>query len=74
MKYRVLEQHFGDRQYWAGDEREVKNPDTAAYLIAQGLIAADGQPSAEPEAEVKAQPAPQNKAQSVPQNKSKADK
>ena len=39
MKYIVIEQHYGDRQYWAGDEREVKDPETAAYLIAQKLIA-----------------------------------
>lgn len=60
MKYKVLLQHYGDRQYWAGDEREVTDADTAAYLIAQGLIAPEG----------KAQPAPQNKAAPAPQNKS----
>lgn len=60
MEYIVLQQHYGDKQYWAGDVRVVKDADTAAYLIAQGLIAPEG----------KAQPAPQNKAAPPPQNKS----
>lgn len=58
MEYIVLQQHYGDKQYWAGDVRVVKDADTARYLIAQGLIAG------------KAQPAPQNKAAPAPQNKS----
>ena len=35
--YVVLEQHFGDKQYWAGDTRELLEDD-AADLIALGLI------------------------------------
>lgn len=58
MEYIVLQQHYGDKQYWAGDVRVVKDADTARYLIAQGLIAG------------KAQPTPQNKAAQAPQNKS----
>ena len=78
MKYIVIEQHYGDRQYWAGDEREVKDPETAAYLIAQKLIALpegavqnteadDAQPQTDaqaPEAD-----AAQAKAEAAPQNK-----
>lgn len=39
MKYKVLIQHFGDRQYWAGDSREVSNEQDANELIKRGLIA-----------------------------------
>lgn len=39
MKYKVLIQHFGDRQYWAGDVREIDNEQDAQILIDMGLIA-----------------------------------
>lgn len=39
MKYKVLIQHFGDRQYWAGDVREIDNEQDAQTLIDMGLIA-----------------------------------
>lgn len=42
MKYKVLKQHFGDRQYWAGDVREVTNEQDAQSLINEGLIAEIG--------------------------------
>nr|WP_314459154.1 hypothetical protein [uncultured Neisseria sp.] len=45
--YVVLEQHFGDKQYWAGDTRELLEDD-AADLIALGLISE----SADSESEV----------------------
>lgn len=38
MKYKVLIQHFGDRQYWAGDVREIDNEQDAQILIDMGLI------------------------------------
>ena len=72
MKYIVIEQHYGDRQYWAGDEREVKDPETAAYLIAQKLIALpEGavQNTEADAAQAKAEAAPQNKAAQPPKNK-----
>ena len=84
MKYIVIEQHYGDRQYWAGDEREVKDPETAAYLIAQKLIALpegaaqnteadDAQPQTgaqAPEADdAQPQTGAQAKAEAAPQNK-----
>lgn len=41
MKYIVIKQHFGDRQYFAGDSRTVKNDKDAAELIRAGLIVAE---------------------------------
>ena len=38
MKYKVLIQHFGDKQYWAGESREVANEHDAKILIDMGLI------------------------------------
>lgn len=39
MKYKVITQHFGDKQYWAGESREVTNEQDANELIKLGLIA-----------------------------------
>ena len=58
MKYQVLKQHFGDQQYFEGDEREVTNKQDAQQLIDLGLIA-----------EIKAAPKPQNKMAKEPSNK-----
>ncbi|WP_296201960.1 hypothetical protein [Psychrobacter sp. UBA3962] len=38
MKYVVLKQHYGDRQYFEGEEREVDNKTDAKVLIDAGLI------------------------------------
>ena len=35
--YRVLEQHFGDKQYWQGDTREMEESE-AAELLTMGLL------------------------------------
>lgn len=43
MKYKVLIQHFGDKQYWAGDVREIDNEQDAQTLIDMGLIALLGE-------------------------------
>lgn len=59
MEYQVLKQHYGDKQYWAGDTREIKNETIAKELVKRGLIA-------EKEAEK-----PQNKAQKAPLNKAR---
>lgn len=78
MKYKVLVQHFGDHQYWAGESREVANEQDAKELIKLGLIAPfnDGDngeqgeqdnPPTDPKA--KAKTAPKNKADTAPQNK-----
>lgn len=61
MKYQVLKQHFGDQQYFEGDEREVTNKQDAQQLIDQGLIAEIS--------ETKAAPKPQNKMAKEPSNK-----
>lgn len=50
MKYRVLRQHFSDKLYTEGQERECDDA-TAKILIKQGLIE-----------EIKPQEAPKNKA------------
>lgn len=39
MKYKVIQQHFGDKQYFVGDERIVENEQDAKMLIGMGLIA-----------------------------------
>ena len=61
MKYKVLIQHFGDKQYWAGESREVANEHDAKILIDMGLI--------EPIEGEKAKAAPKNKAEPKVQNK-----
>lgn len=60
MKYQVLTQHFGDRQYWVGDVREIDNEQDAQALIDMGLIAPldDGD-----EPKPKAKTPPKNKAE-----------
>ena len=60
MKYQVLRQHFGDKQYFADDEREVKNKTDAEQLIKAGLIA---------EIKEKAEPKAQNKMAKKTSNK-----
>ncbi len=58
MKYTVLKQHLGDKQYYAGDIREVKREDDAKKLKEMGLIA-----------EIKAAKPLQNKAKQPHKNK-----
>ena len=36
--YKVIRQHYGDKQYWVGDERDLGDFD-AKRLLAQGVIA-----------------------------------
>ena len=69
--YVVLEQHYGDKQYWFGDKREMLEAD-AAHLIELGLIAEaessedDNNPEPEKKAGRKAKGnAPKNKADDV---------
>lgn len=59
MKYQVKRQHFGDRLYVAGDEREANERDVA-HLVKAGVL--------EPVKE-KAKTAPKNKAEAKPENK-----
>lgn len=38
MKYTVLREHLGDRDYRPGDEREA-DPSSVAHLVALGVLA-----------------------------------
>lgn len=38
MKYTVLREHLGDRDYRRGDEREA-DPSSVAHLVALGVLA-----------------------------------
>lgn len=59
MKYTVKRQHYGDRLYSKGDEREA-DPQTVAHLVRQGVLA-----------EAKAAPEPKNKMAPAVKNKAK---
>ena len=59
MKYRVMRQHFGDRLYQDGEERDASEGDVA-HLVANGVL--------EP-IKAKAEPAVQNKAEPAVRNK-----
>jgi len=62
MKFKVLKQHYGDKQYFAGDEREA-NEAEVAHLVKAGVLQASGG---------KSEPAPANKAEAAPANKAEA--
>lgn len=50
MEYKVTKQHWGDKQYFEGDTREVKVKSDAEQLIKMGLIIdSDAAPLAESE-------------------------
>ena len=70
MKYTVLRQHFGDRMYQPGDERELDGPD-GDRLVRQGVLEPAKAKKAEPEAETKAERKPANKAEAAPKNKAR---
>ena len=38
MEYKVTKQHWGDKQYFEGSTREVKNDSDAKELMRMGLI------------------------------------
>ena len=56
--YIVLRQHYGDKPYAAGDEREA-NPRDVAHLVSSGVLA---EKKAKAKAKNKAEPAVQNKS------------
>jgi len=58
MKFEVLRQHLGDKQYMPGDERDANEGDVA-HLVKAGVL------------KRKAEAAPKNKAEPAPKNKSK---
>lgn len=59
MKFNVIRQHFGDKMYMPGDEREASESDVA-HLVKAGVL--------EP-VKGKSESAPKNKAERAPQNK-----
>lgn len=59
MKYEVKRQHYGDKLYVEGDEREA-DPKDVAELVKRGILV-----------EAKAKTAPKNKAVTAPKNKAK---
>ena len=63
--YVVLEQHFGDKQYWAGDTRELLEDD-AADLIALGLISESADSESEGDKDKSLGDSPKNKDEPVP--------
>jgi hypothetical protein len=58
QKYTVLREHFGDKAYVKGDEREA-DANEVAHLVANGVL------------ELKAENPVQNKAVQAPSNKAK---
>ena len=62
--YVVLEQHYGDKQYWAGDTRELLEDD-AADLIALGLISESADSESEVDKDKSLGDSPKNKGEPV---------
>ena len=71
MEYKVTKQHWGDKQYYEGDTREVKVKSDAEQLIKMGLIANSSE-STETEAKAQAEQTKKEKAEAVA--KTKAEK
>lgn len=67
--YKVLRQMDGDKQYFAGDTRELTETE-AKRLVQLGALEKVGAAKSEPEPENKAEPAPANKAEPAPAKKS----
>lgn len=66
MEYEVLKQHYGDKQYYEGDIRQLDDDFTAKRLIEFGLI---GKAHANKKVQSKAKKVPSNKAEPVLENK-----
>lgn len=66
MKYTVTRQHYGDKLYVPGDEREAKEADVA-HLVKNGVLAEMKAPAKKVEA--KAAPQVENKAVTPAANK-----
>ena len=64
MGYKVIKQHWGDKQYFEGDTREVKVKGDADQLVAMGLIVESDRK------EEKSAPKPKNKMAKDIANKS----
>ncbi len=68
MEYKVTKQHWGDKQYFEGDTREVKNDSDAKELVRMGLIVDPKAAAAE-----KKKAAADAKAEKEAADKAKAD-
>lgn len=64
MQYQVIKQHYGDKQYWAGETRTLDNEQDANELINMGLIAP---------LDEKAEKTPKNKNGKQPKNKAEPE-
>ena len=69
MKYKVIKQHYGERQFFEGDTRIVENENDAKQLIAAGLISEETKTAKAPAK--KAAPKTQNKMAPKTSNKAK---
>ena len=58
MKFDVLRQHYGDKQYMIGDVREATEADVA-HLVASGVLKRKSEPKVQNKAE---KAAPKNKS------------
>lgn len=67
MEYEVLKQHYGDKQYYEGDIRQLDDDFTAKRLIEFGLIGKAAE--ANKKVQSKAKKVPNNKAEPVLENK-----
>lgn len=70
-EYTVIRQHFGDRQYFEGETRQVDDDRTAQELLKMGLIAPKSD-AIKPKSDKKSSEKPQDKAQKVA-NKAEPD-
>lgn len=69
MEYKVIKQHYGERQFFEGDTRIVENENDAKQLIAAGLISEETKAAKAPAK--KAAPKTQNKMAPKTSNKAK---
>ena len=63
-EYTVIRQHFGNRQYFEGETRQIDDDRTAQELLKMGLITPKSD-AIKPKIDKKASEKPQNKAQKV---------
>lgn len=68
MKYDVLREHFGDRFYRRGEQREAQ-ASSVTHLVRAGVLAEAEDRKAAEKPSGKAAPKPQNKAAPAGQNK-----
>lgn len=68
MRYDVLREHFGDRFYREGEQREAQAA-SVTHLVRAGVLAEAGGRKAAEKPAGKAAPKPQNKAAPAGQNK-----